>query len=350
MSDEEQVQFEDETRLCPVCRMAISVWATRCRFCGEEVGRPRREEKKLTLKDLGTPEAKAYKLSDEVRDALEEFRKEMAHTQSPPGLGHHGNNPGSGIDNFPKLDSNAMDILQSTYKQSNSNSKPQTTRKNSSLYLSRTIALGIAFLIGALMLYYVLGAGYQSIASYFRHTEVVDTIPDYNRALNMLEKGESPVAALEEALRALKYHDTAFNRDVAEAVRDNLESNIHTLLKQEPWRQTNFDRASALISRAVLIDSNSRIRQLQEVVEKEIASYKFVLRSVNNTDGTAAFILNNPYLSATEEVVREGEYLQDRFLVSGMTSREVRLLDSRYETERGFRRLVSRVLEPVSSP
>ena len=274
----------------------------------------------------------------------------MAHTQSPPGLGHHGNNAGSGMDNFPKLDANAMDILQSTYSKSNSTSTPQISKKKNKKNLSQMIALGAAFLIGAVMLFSILGGVYQSLSSYFRHTEVVDTIPDYNRALIMLERGESPVSALEEALRALKYHDTTYNREVAEAVRDNLESSVQTLLKQEPWRQSNFDRASSLISRAVLIDTNPRIRQLQEVVEQELSSYKFVLRTVNTSDGTATFILNNPLLSATEEVVREGEYLQDRFLVSNITSREVRLLDSRYETERGFRRLVSRILEPVSSP
>ncbi len=78
MAEEEEFHLEDELRLCPVCRMSISVWATRCRFCGEEVGRPKREEKKLTMRDLGAPKQAAYKQSEEVRKALDDFRKSFA--------------------------------------------------------------------------------------------------------------------------------------------------------------------------------------------------------------------------------------------------------------------------------
>lgn len=354
MSDEEEYELRDELRLCPVCRMSISVWATRCRFCGEEVGRPKREEKKLTLRDLGVPKDVSYKQSEEVRKALEAFRKELVNSPTSPGMGHQGNTINNDIDGMPQLDAESKAILESTYAgsayTSNKPKKKQSRFRFNSSDLLRNAALVLALALGAVILLYALTAGYKVVAGYMAEEPTVDTHPDYNRAFALLEEGESPVVALEEALRALSYHNTPENRAVAGQVRDTLEAEVNVLLEQEPWRKANFDRASALASQAAEIDSDPRIRALYNRVVREIAAYKMVLRAIDEEAETATFILNNPYVDATEETVAVGEYLQDRFLVSKITSREVQLLDSRYETDRGFRRLVCRVLEPVSAP
>ncbi len=221
--------------------------------------------------------------------------------------------------------------------------------RSSNMELFRLAAMVVGLSIGVVVLLYGLNVGFRAVAAYFNEEVPAETVPDYNRALDMLARGENPVSALEEALRALRYHDTSENRAIANQVRDVLVGEVEGLLRQEPWRKANFDRASALASRAAGIDNHSRIRELHNLVNQEIAAYKMVLRSVDVNAGTATFILNNPYLDAIEETVQEGEYVQGRFLVASMTAREVRLLDSRYETNRGFRRIVCRVLEPISA-
>ena len=74
----------DKTRLCPHCRMPISVLATKCRFCGEEVGRPRDQSRSLTVDDLGGEGGSRYAPSSSVMEALESFRvEETTNVETP---------------------------------------------------------------------------------------------------------------------------------------------------------------------------------------------------------------------------------------------------------------------------
>ena len=67
---------QDPMRLCYVCRMPISVLAIRCRYCGAEVGRPRKEQETYTIADLGGEKVGTYTVSGNVTDALESFMME----------------------------------------------------------------------------------------------------------------------------------------------------------------------------------------------------------------------------------------------------------------------------------
>ena len=71
-------------RLCPSCRMSIPVLAVKCRFCGEEVGRPRDETRKLSISDLGGQDSTMYAPSSSVMEALEAFRTEEFTSPLPP--------------------------------------------------------------------------------------------------------------------------------------------------------------------------------------------------------------------------------------------------------------------------
>ena len=48
--------MEDKSKICPFCREEISVFARKCRYCGEKVGDPLQTELKLTVDDIGRPE------------------------------------------------------------------------------------------------------------------------------------------------------------------------------------------------------------------------------------------------------------------------------------------------------
>ena len=47
--EHERLSEKDPLRLCPECRMPISILANRCRFCGAAVGKPRKEVETLTV-------------------------------------------------------------------------------------------------------------------------------------------------------------------------------------------------------------------------------------------------------------------------------------------------------------
>ena len=87
---------EEKTRICPSCRMRISVLATRCLHCGESVGRPKDETRELSTQDLGGETIYHRAPSGSVIDALEAFREEEDasaqagpdnHFSSPSGVG-----------------------------------------------------------------------------------------------------------------------------------------------------------------------------------------------------------------------------------------------------------------------
>ena len=71
----------DEERLCPACRSDISIWATKCKFCGSEVGRPRMREDRLTVKDLGGESPSTHRVSKHVMGAIGSFRYDEVYAQ-----------------------------------------------------------------------------------------------------------------------------------------------------------------------------------------------------------------------------------------------------------------------------
>ena len=48
--------MEEKIKICPFCREEISVLARKCRYCGEMVGDPLKDERTLTADDIGKPD------------------------------------------------------------------------------------------------------------------------------------------------------------------------------------------------------------------------------------------------------------------------------------------------------
>jgi len=47
--------MQEKIKICPFCREEISVFARKCRYCGEMVGDPLKDERTLTADDIGEP-------------------------------------------------------------------------------------------------------------------------------------------------------------------------------------------------------------------------------------------------------------------------------------------------------
>jgi tetratricopeptide (TPR) repeat protein len=49
--------MEEKIKICPFCREEISSFARKCRYCGEMVGDPLKDERTLTADDIGKPDS-----------------------------------------------------------------------------------------------------------------------------------------------------------------------------------------------------------------------------------------------------------------------------------------------------
>jgi len=355
--EDESTFSQDSMRLCPTCRMAISVLATRCRFCGEEVGRPRQGEKLFTIEDLGGENATNYTVSGNVLDALESFRAEQLSAQeaqrrereerTKSRLGRRGSgenervtDSGSGL---PELDEHHRTL--SEIVESSSGRTPKPIRRSPDLDDLKLYGL---YVLGSIAVLLVLYFGYQGVSSYLegRDREEVFVVP--NEALQMLEQGAPPHVALEEAMSVLRQNATEENRAIAETVRQAVIDEVQGLLNAPSWDRSLLDQASRIATRAASIDPARTIQELQREVDEEQAAYKMVVTAIDNDAGSATFRLHNPNYPVDEETVTAGDWVQERFIVRRVYSNYVRLEDTKRRAPGGSRTVMARINSQVT--
>ena len=318
MSEDPQVQ-KDKMRLCPICRMPISVWAIRCRFCGETVGRPKKEVETFTIEDLGgeTPTARTL-VSNEVLEAIEEFRKGIIET--PP-----------------------KEEKKSIWNLWGKQGKPSGTqgKKNSrTSYINPIhwiVTVGIIILLSILT--YFFGPTVWSQAKHLLQGKENNLIEYENQALAMLERGEPIEKVVKEALTAYEMVPTEENKKILDHVRTKLIEMVNTLLTKEPYNPTDAAEASRICSEVIKIDYDSKIQDLYRKTMVEISAYKMTITQIDMANKKAHFQLNNPSYPLKEQIVTEGELIQDRFLVKQILPSRVRLEDTKIINDGKPRRL-----------
>lgn len=354
---EEYGNQQDPTRLCPTCRMPISVLATRCRHCGETVARPRREEHRLTVHDLGGEQKTNYTISGNVMDALEAFRaeelsaQEMARQEKSKSSSWFGRSntplPGDSIDHgMPELDAQHLELANLSGPRTHSTSRnlPPPSRVPA---MTRT-AFTIAAMVAGLVLLY-LGGGYTwgKVSDYLDRRNAPVTIDYSSKALKMLESGLPMADVYKEAVDAVKATDKEENRIILDKVRQELLEKVEKALKEPTLDLRRMAEASTLISEAARLDNDRRVQSMWQQVQRDQAAYKMVLTGVDVSKGEATFKLNNVFADKDEETVKVGSYVQDRFLVTAITERGVRLEDTRVPTLSGKGRTVNAKLRSV---
>lgn len=340
----------DEMRLCASCRMKVSVWATKCHYCGEELGRPRREETKLTLKDLGGGQQTTYTPSGNVTGALESFRVEEVAAEAsrarsrPRGLFARlfgkpaplAEPPKAGAEELAELDEYsenlAASILDDMPSSSSTSSPPRRAGAALPPVASRILGVGVV-VVGLVVAYFVVGFLWTSISDYIEARNRPAEIIYINKAPEMLARGETSVDVFEEAVKAARINDNATNRDIVDQVRALLINDVDMLLERNPWKVADHDKAYRYIQRAVNIDNHPAIDAKFEEVNAEVAVYKFVLKSVDSTGTKATFRLNHPDYDPEVEV-EVADRLLDRFIVQRISKTGVDLSDDKVDGRR----------------
>ena len=338
----------DPTRLCPTCRMPISILATRCRHCRETVARPRKEEAKLTIRDLGGESRTQYTISGNVMEALESFRAEEISAQTvarqskakgswfgrkqapPPSTTHQ--------EAMPELDGHHLELseLFAPRAQTSSRSTPPPGRPA----ITRTaFAIG-AVLAGLVLLYLGTDYTWARISDYLDKRSAVPEA-DYNsRAMDMLNAGQPFEAAYREAVDAVRTVNKESNQQILEEMRQELFARVDRVLNAQTLDPVGMSRISQWASAAADIDQDPRVQQVWQRASRDVAAYKMILTKVDAQAGEATFQINNIYHDKQEEVVKVGQYVQDRFLVTAITERTVRLEDTKVLTTSGRGRAV----------
>jgi hypothetical protein len=348
----------EKQRVCPSCRMTISVLATKCRYCGEEVGKPKDETRNLTADDLGGETIFHRAPSGSVMDALEAFRLEET-------LGENEDEATpkrrSGLfkkttpepakksaSDLPELDSNSQALadavgLSSTRSYSSVRRKSGAHRNQRTLQERLMLGGGIAAAVVVLLFAGIKGFGW--IQSYANARNTDDATGFVNRVPEMLarENQPPPLTILEEGARALRENDTSENRKYLELAMDPVIDEFNRLIHPEKydrraiWTMDNLTKASALASRAQSIYANERTAEMQREIEDELKAYRMTLLT---TKGTAAqFAVNLPQ-QGTVWFEKES-LIADRFKVKTVQGNIVKVEDERRPDAAGNPRIVT---------
>ena len=325
----------------------ISVMATRCKHCGEKVSRPKSEEERFSIQDLGGVSQETYKMSDSVIGALEAFRTEELNSPNIADEFHTPTSGGSSRDGM-KLDAEHKALADAVTSTPQERARRQAflrpaQRQDDTLRNAVLVLGGIGLAI-------VVIFGGVKLKQHFTRGAVVSGPVRINNALIWLNDGRhTKLEALEEAVRALEYGATPENERIAETVRDAVEAEIRALLSAAPWERDNMSQASAIANRAGRVDADRRMADLRREVQREVAAFKMVLTRVDEDAGTALFTINNPYYSGEKtQTVEVGGLLADRFIIRSIRGTHVDFTDSQVmDSMDSPRRLSIRVLDPV---
>ncbi len=317
----------DKLRLCPSCRMQISILAVKCRYCGEEVGRPRAEQRSLTIRDLGGETVMHVAPSKSVIDALQAFREEEHATQlerNTPAIKRKKDNrtppahPGATAQldaSHASLASIAMESKPFAYVQESGGPSGWFERLRLPLYITAGV---LALCLAGFGLFWYLGRPAPEMG-----------VPE-NLAKSMLSQG----VAIVETLKVAEQYHRRYPSDESLAVlgqaRDRLRAEVDRLINADPFKMECLREASALASDAQRIDPSTGTVALVDEVAREVRAYCVMLVDVDTKDPPAAQVrVTNTDRTVSEIKVKAGETFYDnRFKVEAVSTNSIYVVDS----------------------
>lgn len=327
-------KHNEKMRLCPSCRMEISVLAVKCRFCGENVGRPRDETRSLTIDDLGGETIQHYAPSSSVMEAMEAFRSESEFNSNPPeeapppkrSIFGIGGKKSSQIDSNPPAQDTGMPQLDERSQALASIVMP-TPRKTVSRPAVRqpSWVKKIGVFAGFVAAILILWIGGGQVIAYINRPIDEPARQFRNPAESMLAKGADPLKTLSEAVEAQQKEPHSKNREIMDEARKRAVELIKKAQYAQTWSEESLERTSRLANEAFKIDPSPEMRQLKEDALSDSFAYRMLLRDVQG--GTATFQLNRRSQTSTV-TVRQGDLVQDRFEVVSIRGDSVQLKDT----------------------
>ncbi len=342
---------DESQRQCPACRNWVSFLATRCHYCGETLGRPRKEELRITVEDLGGESQSQYTVSGNVMDALEAFREENLTesedlrrmkeeaSQSWFGRKHQSEPPAGARKSAHDLEGEHKSLADDILGSSPQRHATPAPRGGMDPDLIRNVGIGVVCLAVVVMGYLF---AWPAVQTYLAERNKVETPEHTNLTRVKISTAAAPLEVLEEAHTAMNVAPNEDNQIALEEARAYVETAIRASLDNSTFDSGKLDAASALMGQIQRIDHSDRMNALAAEVANEVALHKFILVEVDATAGTAKFKLNNASSEVAEGLVSVGDMFQNRFIVTAITSNSVRLEDTKRQVHGRQRPLVSR--------
>jgi hypothetical protein len=301
-SDASRFREDEKTRPCTTCRMPVSILATRCRYCGTELGRPREETRSLSSQDLGGETVKHYAPSSNVMDALESFRTEQAAQQRK-------SKDGSDGPDMPELDARSRALA--TAVRTGPSGPPRKVRQFSWGDYGRYALGGVTAV--------VLIAVALTVYPRFTTGQATDDV-FVNRAPSLIAMGAPPLEVLEAALEGVRNSPSEANLELLDRARELVFQEVTGILETSPWTHRKLDEASRLANQALRHDP--LMPDLEDLVAAEVNAYNAVLSSADVSSGEIKFRLGR-----NDHTVSREELVMGRFEVVRIAGNSVRLRD-----------------------
>ena len=266
MPNDNMDDFTTKTRVCPSCRETINVLAVKCRFCGEDVGRPKDAARELTIHDLGGETIRHAAPSGSVMDALKTYRAE----EGPPE-----EEEAAGSDDLPELDSRNQDLASITFDRPGSTAyqHPKSTAADKMKMTIKVVAvLAIVILVAV--------KGVPWLVEYMEERGKPPEIVHVNRALQILQTGTHE-EALDAAIVAVETIDNVANRQILGEVIGAIKTRTNELLNAAPWDEANLNEAKELMAMATIKwPTDDALMTLKIEVDREVQAYCMYVTSM----------------------------------------------------------------------
>lgn len=328
--------------------MEISFFATKCRYCGEGVGRPREEARQLTVHDLGAPEPSEFTVASSVTEALEAFRvEEMERLKGHEDIPHHSWFHRDKQEPKPEERAPSVRTTETTglaVEHLGFSKPPTTVRRPQSLW-TRKLALFSVFVSAAVIIYFGGGFVKARIDDYLASGNPVEQVVVENKAVRILQEGGPGLEALKEALATLAVVNDLGNREVADQARARIREEVEALLDAENWTQDKLDLASRLANSAVELDpSSTALQALKKEVHAEVCAYRMTIEKISAESGKVTLRVISPHEDAgviSEHIVYgKDETVKGRFRIKSIMSDYIRMEDMKRKGSGGLPRQI----------
>ncbi len=326
--------WKNRQRPCPSCRESISVLATKCRFCGEDVAKPKEEIRALSKADLGGETIVHRAPAGSVMEALEQFRAEaVAPTKGIPTPLPLDLSPVD-ADGLPLLNEYGRGLasVTSSFSTKTPGQKPPEEGKN-----ARLIRIG-GLIAGALVVIFLGVKGVGWVAAYFAGEEAAPPADYVNRAPEVLASGGPLLEALGAASEAISNADSDENRRIAKEVLEKIEAKIDDILNDPGWSVEKISDAATLANSTARIFSDPVALRLREETQIEANLYRMVLMPIDAASRRVRFKITAADGSRSEiGPFAEGDVIEGRMKVVRITPSSVAIEDPRRMSARGSR-------------
>lgn len=332
-------EFSEKTRLCPSCRCTISVLATKCRFCGEEVGKPKEEARLLTTADLGGETIYHRAPSGSVMEAMEAFRAEETEAKLEESKRRSQiqsrsssilrrkkqETPPPKKSDLPELDEHSRAMAAAA-----SDSRPFGTSGSVANYRQATAqerilqfgGIGVAALLVIGLL--IFGIGYYN--RYMEAKNAPEVVQVFNRAPALLEQGDLR-GAIDAAAAALAKSDDPEHKAIADQVIGQVSTRVSDLINQSPWRMQYVRDAAALAEALAIKLRTQETVELHRQAQQELSEYSIELAGVAGNN--VRLLLGDTVITLEDKPDETETFLNGRFQIEDVRSNSIKVRDTK---------------------